>query len=366
MTPGLRWVSESVFSRNGIAFSGWPLLEVKNTSATFDLDKDHLTIASLDGLWRFHFGDDTDFAKPDYDDSSWRAVRSDQSWARHELLPSGSASFWYPTKVLVPADSPPLSLYVPYVETNYQLWVDGRLIGGIGGLPPHPMLAVLIFRFTRTRLHEESYERKREAARTVQRVLVPEEAPATPGFVIHSVYKPYDEVGGDFFQIIPIESGTCSGSVLVAIGDVSGKGMPAAMTLISLLVGTFRSLAHFTQGPTEILAAMNQRMLARSNDGFTTCLVLRADADGKLTIANAGHISRYLAGIELSLNNGLPLGLDADTTYAESTFQLPASEQLTLVTDGVAEARDKAGTLYGFERTAVLSLQPAETIAQAA
>lgn len=227
------------------------------------------------------------------------------------------------------------------------------------------MLAVLIFRFTRTRLHEDSYECEREAARTVQRVLAPEEASATPGFVIHSVYKPYDEVGSDFFQIIPIESGACARAIFVAIGDVSGKGMPAAMT-VSLLVATFRSLAHFTQSPTEILAAMNQRMLARSNGDFTTCLVLRADADGKLTITNAGHISLYLAAIELPLNNGLPLGLDADITYAESTFQLPASERLRLVTDGVVETRDKTDALYGFERTAVLSLQAAETIAQTA
>ena len=65
--------------------------------------------------------------------------------------------------------------------------------------------------------------------------------------------------------------------------------MPAAMT-VSLLVGTFRTLAHYTQSPSEILAAMNQRMLARSSGGFTTCLVLTVSAAGRLTAANAGHI----------------------------------------------------------------------------
>ncbi len=142
--------------------------------------------------------------------------------------------------------------------------------------------------------------------------------------------------------------------MLVIIGDVSGKGMPAAMT-VSLLVGTVRTLAHYTQSPGEILAAMNHRMLARSNGGFTTCLVLRADPDGKLTIANAGHIAPYLAGKELPLENGLPLGLAAETTYTESTFQLSQGQQLTLLTDGVVEARDKAGALFGFERTAAIS-----------
>jgi sigma-B regulation protein RsbU (phosphoserine phosphatase) len=200
-----------------------------------------------------------------------------------------------------------------------------------------------------------------ESARSVQQVLIPDEVPAVPGFAIQSVYKPAGQVGGDFFQILP----TKNGGVLGVIGDVSGKGMPAAMT-VSLLVGTFRTLADYTQSPGEILAAMNHRMLTRSHGGFTTCLVLRADADGKLTVANAGHIAPYLAGKELDLENGLPLGLSAETTYAESTFQLRAGQQLTLLTDGVVEARDKSGALFGFERAAALSIQPAEAIAQTA
>jgi len=93
---------------------------------------------------------------------------------------------------------------------------------------------------------------------------------------------------------------------------------------------------------------------------------LRADADGALTIANAGHIAPYLAGKELPLENGLPLGLAAESTYAESAFRLAAGRQLTLLTDGVVEARDKSGALFGFERVAALSTQAAEAIAQTA
>jgi Stage II sporulation protein E (SpoIIE) len=223
------------------------------------------------------------------------------------------------------------------------------------------ILAILVLRFARTRRDEERHASELEAARVVQLVLVPEEVPAIPGFLIQSVYKPAGQVGGDFFQIIP----TKDGGVLAVIGDVSGKGMPAAMT-VSLLVGTFRTLAHYAQSPGEILAAMNERMLARSHGGFTTCLVLRADRDGQLTIANAGHIAPYVAGKELPLENGLPLGLAADATYAESCFQLAPGDQLTLLTDGVVEARDKAGALFGFERSAALSTQPADAIACAA
>ena len=139
------------------------------------------------------------------------------------------------------------------------------------------ILVILVLRFARTRRNEERQASELEAARTVQQVLVPETVPAIPGFQIESVYKPAGQVGGDFFQIIPLPNG----GLLAVIGDVSGKGMPAAMT-VSLLVGTLRTLAHYTQSPGEILAAMNQRMLGRANGGFTTCLALRVDAVGSI------------------------------------------------------------------------------------
>jgi hypothetical protein len=199
------------------------------------------------------------------------------------------------------------------------------------------------------------------AARTVQQVLIPEAIPSVPGFAIESVYKPAGEVGGDFFQIIP----TVSGGVLIVIGDVSGKGMPAALT-VSLLVGTVRTLAHYTQGPAEILSAMNTRMMGRSQGGFTTCLILHARPDGTSTIANAGHLAPYLNGKDLALENGLPLGISSESTYTETTITLPANAQLTLLSDGVIEARSATGELFGFERTAAISTQTADQIAHAA
>jgi len=199
------------------------------------------------------------------------------------------------------------------------------------------------------------------AAREVQDVLVPTDVPAIPGFQFESVYKPAGEVGGDFFQVMPAGDG----GTLVVIGDVSGKGMPAAMT-VSLLVGTVRTLAHYTQSPGEILAAMNQRMLARSRGGFTTCQVIHLSPDGSLTAANAGHLAPYLNGRELEIENGLPLGLAPCAAYAESILLLEPGDQLTLLTDGVVEARSNGGELLGFERTRALSIQPAERVAVAA
>lgn len=223
------------------------------------------------------------------------------------------------------------------------------------------LLGILVLRFARTRHNEERHSSELEAARAVQQVLVPEDTPAIPGFEIHSVYKPAGQVGGDFFQILPLSGG----GVLVAIGDVSGKGLSAAM-MVSLLVGKLQILADSTSSPAEILTGLNRRLRARSGGGFTTCLILRADPNGNLTIASAGHISPYKDGSEIPVENGLPLGLSESATYAETRIRLDKNEQLTLVTDGVVEARDKDGELFGFERTLAISNLPAEAIAQAA
>ena len=149
------------------------------------------------------------------------------------------------------------------------------------------------------------------------------------------------------------------------IGDVSGKGMPAAMT-VSMLVGTVRTLAQYAQSPGEILAAMNQSMLGRSGGGFTTCLALRVDADGVLTLANAGHLAPYLDGHEVATENGLPLGLSAESQYVETQISLQGQGRLTLMTDGVVEARNAEGQLMGFERTREMAMEPAQRIADAA
>jgi serine phosphatase RsbU (regulator of sigma subunit) len=88
--------------------------------------------------------------------------------------------------------------------------------------------------------------------------------------------------------------------------------------------------------------------------------------DGSVTVANAGHIAPYLGGHELPVTNGLPLGLTASASYAKSAFQLSPDDRLTLLTDGVLEARRVTGELFGFARTASISAQPADKIAHAA
>jgi hypothetical protein len=285
---------------------------------------------------------------------SWRGLRRG---GRTRLVAAGFALFTL-FRLTISADFRALTSIPMYAEIGgWRTYVTSPVNVLLGILT----LVVCFHDLLQDRREKQRLASEMEAARAVQQVLVPEAIPTVPGFAIESVYRPAGEVGGDFFQILP----TAAGGVLIVIGDVSGKGMPAAMT-VSLLVGTMRTLAHFVQSPGEILAAMNQRMLARSAGGFTTCLVLRADPDGTLTAANAGHLAPYLDGRELVLENGLPLGLAAGTAYAESRFDLSAGAQLTLLTDGVVEARDKSGRLFGFERTAALSPEPAEEVVMAA
>ena len=223
------------------------------------------------------------------------------------------------------------------------------------------IVALLLRRFLHSQRQREQLKKELEATRAVQQVLIAKEIPEVSGFRIASVYRPAGMVGGDFFQVLP----DAAGGILIVIGDVSGKGMPAAMT-VSLLVGTIRTLARFTSQPGEILAEMNHRLVGQSSGGFTTCLALRAEVDGKVTVANAGHLAPYRNGAEMEIEGGLPLGLIAQSTYAESIFQMEMEEQLTMLTDGIVEARGKTGELFGFDRTVSISRNSAEAIADKA
>jgi len=182
-------------------------------------------------------------------------------------------------------------------------------------------------------------------ARELQQVLVPETLPTLPGFTLTSAYRPAQEVGGDFFQIIPLDGG----STLVILGDVSGKGLKAAMA-VSLIVGAARMVAEFTSSPAEILAGLNRRLYGRLQGGFATCVAMRLDPDGNCVISSAGHPAPYLNEHELSLPGALPLGLLVASTYEETTFSLQGGDHFALYTDGLLEARNQAGELYGFER----------------
>jgi serine phosphatase RsbU (regulator of sigma subunit) len=188
-------------------------------------------------------------------------------------------------------------------------------------------------------------EQEFRSARELQRVLIPDQLPATPGYALTSSYKPASEVGGDFFQIVPL----ADGDTLVVLGDVSGKGLKAAMA-VALIVGMVRALAGIIPGPSKLLAEINNRLEGRLQGGFATAIALRLDRKGWCSMASAGHLSPFLNGREIDLPGAFPLGLVTGVVYEEKQIRLNEADCVAIYTDGLLEARDAEGELFGFER----------------
>ena len=220
------------------------------------------------------------------------------------------------------------------------------------------LLLFLIRRFSLARKEETRLSSEFESARNIQSLLIPAKPPITPGFAIESVYLPASEVGGDFFQIMPANDG----SLLVVVGDVSGKGLKAAMT-VGAIIGALRGCP--VRKPAEVLAHLN-RVLHGQITGFVTCTAALISATGNMTLANAGNLAPYWNGEELNVESGLPLGITPDACYSETRYQLHPNDQLTFLLDGVVEATNKHRELFGFDRTQAISTQPASEIAETA
>ncbi len=241
--------------------------------------------------------------------------------------------------------------------------ISGVVVGPVDILDT--LVAVVITLLLLRRLLQ-SVKRQREMAldvkqaQEVQQVILPEASMALPGLTIESIYRPAREVGGDFFQIIPHPT---DGSLLVVAGDVAGKGLQAGM-LVALLVGAIRSTNDWTQDPVRMLKALNQRLMGRGNVA-ATCLALRIAPDGQATLANAGHLPPWLNGKEIEIEGALPLGLYEAAEPSVTHFQLHPDDKLVLISDGILEAANESGQLFGFDRFHAL-LQTATTAAEVA
>jgi hypothetical protein len=230
------------------------------------------------------------------------------------------------------------------------------------------LLAVIFFRFIHASEEEQRSAAEIEAARSVQALLIPTKLPSNHNFVLESAYLPVNGVGGDFFQVLPLKDE----SMLIVVGDVSGKGLQAAMNA-STLVGALRN--ELSHDPATVLNNLNHVLVgAASLPGssekpvlsFATCVCARVYPDGTMTIANAGHLNPYRDGRELELAADLPLGVIPDIQYDQATFQLDVGVRLIFLSDGVVEASNAQGELFGFERTQQVSNESARYIAQTA
>ncbi len=197
-----------------------------------------------------------------------------------------------------------------------------------------------------------------DAAREVQQRLVVT-PPTVAGFRMESAYIPATQVGGDFYHIRPDDQG----GVLIVVGDVSGKGLRAAMA-VSAIIGALRAMPMLP--PTRVLFDLNRGLAGNLHGGFVTCCAAHISATGLMTIANAGHLAPWRNGKELDCGNNLPLGIVENLHYEEREILLTPNDTLTFLSDGVVEARNAHGELYGFDRTAAISTRTAAEIARAA
>ena len=222
---------------------------------------------------------------------------------------------------------------------------------------------MLLIRFFLSQQQKEQWKLEIQQAQHVQQILIPNKLAQIPGVTIDSEYRPAREVGGDFFQVLP---GDLPGSVLIVVGDVTGKGMQAGM-LVAVIVGALRAAALHSSDPVRILHEVNVQLCERQH-ASATCQIVYIDSAGQAILANAGQLPPYLNGEEMEMEGALPLGTIPDADHSVTHFTLSPGDSLILMSDGIVEAQDAEGNLLGFEGISELlqKTSTAREIAQAA
>jgi steroid delta-isomerase-like uncharacterized protein len=212
-------------------------------------------------------------------------------------------------------------------------------------------------------LMRQSTEQELRLARSIQRASLPEEVPSLEGWQINPYYQPAREVGGDFYDFHPLSEGRLG----VVVGDATGKGVPAALVM-STTCGMLQLAAQAldSASPSEVLAQVNETLFARiPSNMFVTCFYAILDPNsGSLTYANAGHDLPYLrrrgGDCEELRARGMPLGLMPGMSYEEKEIVLDAGEAAIFYSDGLVEAHDPEGEMFGFPRLRALIAEHAE------
>jgi len=198
----------------------------------------------------------------------------------------------------------------------------------------------------------QELESRTRIAAEVQMSMLPARAPAYAGFDISGRSIPAKDVGGDFYNYYQL----ASGELAIIIGDVTGKGMSAAL-LMAVTTGMIDSLIPTTAKPTELLAVTAARLEKHSQrSGLNAaCLVAFLREDGTLCVANAGCIApairRNGSAVEWLNVQGLPMGVNSELTrYEQVETVLTPGDLVIFTTDGVVETQNSAGTILGFDR----------------
>jgi phosphoserine phosphatase RsbU/P len=180
-------------------------------------------------------------------------------------------------------------------------------------------------------------------ARDIQRAMLPQGTFRAPGIEVHGETRPANTVGGDFFDMIPL----ADGRVIVALGDVAGKGSPAAL-LMALLLAMLRTLVDEGLPPGPLLERLNVQLLRHApRSRFVTIFFAVLDPDGRMLWVNAGQnpprIRRADGRIDELHATGVALGLFEGTTYQTSEDTIGSGDMLVAYSDGITEAENVAG-----------------------
>jgi sigma-B regulation protein RsbU (phosphoserine phosphatase) len=190
----------------------------------------------------------------------------------------------------------------------------------------------------------------------VQESFLPQRAPDVQSYRFSAHYTPALDVGGDFYDFINLDRDRTG----IVIGDVSGKGVSAALYMAKL-GSDMRTLAFTEEGPAQALAKLNDLLVERSRRGmFATLLYLELDArDGRITISSAGHLPPIIRRADgevsrLTTEGGSPLGILKGMAFGEDVRRIGRGDTVILYTDGIVEAMNFREELYGYERLAAL------------
>jgi predicted ester cyclase len=230
-------------------------------------------------------------------------------------------------------------------------WSEGNLLG------------VLLPSFEREIRARERAEQDLRVARNIQQASLPEEVPTLEGWEVAPFYRSAREVGGDFYDFHLLSGGRLG----LAVGDATGKGVPAALVM-STTCGMLRAVSQAldSSSPGEMLQRTNEALFPSIPPNmFVTCFYAILDPkSGSLTYANAGHDLPYLRRLggecEELRARGMPLGLMPGMSYEEKKIEIDAGEAVLFYSDGLVEAHDPEGDMFGFPRLRALVAQHGE------
>jgi predicted ester cyclase len=234
--------------------------------------------------------------------------------------------------------------------------VGGKVLEEWSASSASPILEALA-QETRQR---ERLEQELEVARRIQQASLPKEMPQLEEWQISPHYQPAREVGGDFYDFLELADGRLG----VVVGDATGKGVPAALMMASTR-STLRAVAQASESPGDALRRVNDPLATDiPSNMFVTCFYAILDPkSGTLSYANAGHDLPYLwhgGDCEELRARGMPLGLMPGMSYEEKEMVLGAGETALFYSDGLVEAHDPQGEMFGFPRLRALIAEHGE------